>query len=560
MAFRFCRPAVVVAVLAAAVVAVVGGAGLGCVRADLQGRRCAGSADCVDGYRCVADVCLSASENPAVATLLDDDCPTLLGEDAVGPIEPSLVPDATRVTLVGVLLPQTKAGEPFATGVARQEAIGLGLTEVNRNGGVFGRSVVGVACNSDGEVDTARRAAAHLAHVGVPVVLGEQSSSTTLAVFSDVLRPAGVMMIAPSATSVDLSTVPDDGLLARTTVGDARQAEVLGAVLVGGHSRVAVVAANDSYGDTLLDGVLRVVCAAINCGNPQDYVATRVDGVPDAAAVDAVAAAIDPVSPAAIAVIGQAAQVRPLVERLGALHPTALLVLSDAARNDAFFTTPPLAADIVARVVGTAPSQRLDGDAFAQLRGNLSPAAADASFVAHAYDAAVVAGLLHAAAGDALHPTGAALAARLSQLVADAGAGAPTLATIGSSGDERDVAVALRALEQGTGIDLQGTSGPLDFDDVGDVSGDIELWRRCAGASGDVTVSLGVALRADGVAVAVEQACRCTLAGVGCPAGQVCADDGDCLAVCEPSDGQCTTLAGTPSSCVAVGGGAFGCR
>ncbi len=532
----------------------------GCVRPTLEGRRCADADDCLDGYRCVAAVCLAPDRNPAADALLNDDCPALIGADALGPIHPSLVADASRVAVVGSLLPLTKDGTAFSTGAARQEAVALGLTEINRNGGVFGRSVVGLACNSDGDVDTAIRAAAHLADVGVPVVIGEQSSTTTLAVFSEVLRPAGILMIAPSATSVDLSTVPDDDLLIRTTVSDARQAAVLGSVLVDGRQRVAVVAAKDSYGDTLLDGARRVVCETIDCGDPQAYVVSRFDAVPDAAVVDVVASAVGAVTPEAVAIIGQAAQVRPMLERLGVDHPTAVFVLSDAARSEVVFSTPtPLAPAIAARVLGTAPSQRPEGAAFTELQGNLSDEAADKSFVAHAYDAAVVAGLLHAAVGDALHPTGAALVARLSMLVGDDGAS--PLFTIGASAGPRDVAVALRTLEGGEPVDLQGTSGPLDFDGVGDVSGDIELWRRCPTPPGDaITVSLGVALAADGTVNSVDTACRCDLPGIGCPAGQICADDGVCLATCAFANELCATASGDMGVCSGQRGGALGCR
>jgi branched-chain amino acid transport system substrate-binding protein len=526
------------------------------VRAELEGRRCGSDDDCVVGYRCLADVCIDEQKNLPVEALASDDCPRLIGEDTIGVIDDERIADATQVSLVGVLLPLTRAGDPFDTGAAREEAVALGLTEVNKSGGVFGRSIVGVSCNSDGDIATAKRAAAHLASLGIPVVVGEQSSATTLQVFAEVLRPAGVLMLAPSATSVDLTTLPDDGLLARTTVSDARQGAVLGRLLVSGE-RVAVLAIDDSYGDTLLEGVRSEVCAVdTRCRDANQYREGRFAATPDDDEIDALAAQVAGIEPEFVAIIGQTAQVRPILERLGAANPTTTFVLTDAARSEALFTTPtPLPAALAARVIGTAPVQQPVGEAFDQLRGGLSPASADESFVAHAYDAAVVAGLLHAAVGDVLHPSGGALAARMSRLVAEE----PRRFTIGGVAPG-GVDEALDALEAGDVIDLEGTSGPLDFDANGDVSGDIELWRRCAAPSGEVLVSLGVALTAAGDSLPVELACSCTLVGVGCDADAICdADAGACVPRCDEVGEACTNVAGTPGACGPVGNG-LGCR
>ncbi len=514
--------AVAVAVVAAAAVSA------GCVQAELEGRRCGGDDDCVDGYRCVQETCLRDEQNPPAAALLSDDCADLVGEGALGALSPAQAEDATKVALIGLLLPLTRAGEPFATGAARAEAVALGLSAVNRDGGFFGREIAAVRCNSDGDVETAKRAAGHLASLGIPLVVGEQTSSTTLQVFADVLRPAGVMMIAPSATSVDLTTLPDDGLLARTTVSDARQAAVLGRELVAG-TRAAVVAVRDSYGDTLLEGARQVLCAdASRCRNDAAHVEARFPPTATDDEVDDAVARVVAIDPQFVGLIGQANQVRPFLEKLGAALPAAVFVLTDAARNEQLFTSPtPLATAVVDRVRGTAPLQAPVGVAFDQVRLDLSDEARDASFVAHAYDAAVVAGLLHAAAGRAPHPRGTTLAPLLSRLVAAGPVVSVVQDNVAAGG--AGVGQALAALSAGDVVDVDGTSGPLDFDAHGDVSGDIELWRRCPRGDGAVIVSLGVALTADGQRRTPTTTCTCALPELACADDQVCnLDTGAC--------------------------------
>jgi branched-chain amino acid transport system substrate-binding protein len=59
----------------------------------------------------------------------------------------------------------------------------------------------------------------------------------TTAVFNNVVRPNGVVMISPSATSPALSTIEDDGYFFRTAPSDARQGEIIGDILERAASR-----------------------------------------------------------------------------------------------------------------------------------------------------------------------------------------------------------------------------------------------------------------------------------------------------------------------------------
>ena len=66
--------------------------------------------------------------------------------------------------------------------------------------------------------------------------------------------PAGVVMVSPSATSPALTTIEDNGFFFRTAPSDARQGEILAALVKEkGITEVAVTYTNNDYGKGLAD-------------------------------------------------------------------------------------------------------------------------------------------------------------------------------------------------------------------------------------------------------------------------------------------------------------------
>ncbi|MEO1000508.1 MAG: ABC transporter substrate-binding protein [Pseudomonadota bacterium] len=89
---------------------------------------------------------------------------------------------------------------------------------------------------------------------GVVAIMGADCSGVTIAVTNNVAVPNGVPIISPSATSPALSTIDDNDLFFRTAPSDARQGQVLSAIMIDkGITEVAVTYTNNDYGKGLSD-------------------------------------------------------------------------------------------------------------------------------------------------------------------------------------------------------------------------------------------------------------------------------------------------------------------
>lgn len=85
---------------------------------------------------------------------------------------------------------------------------------------------------------------------------GATCSGTTTAVLNNVVRPNGIVMISPSATSPALTHIEDDGYFFRTAPSDARQGVILADILVErGVESAALTYTNNDYGQGLADSI-----------------------------------------------------------------------------------------------------------------------------------------------------------------------------------------------------------------------------------------------------------------------------------------------------------------
>ena len=96
---------------------------------------------------------------------------------------------------------------------------------------------------------------------GVTAAIGAASSGVTKLFLDDAVA-AGIITFSPANTSLDFTSWDDNGLYWRTAPSDTLQGEVLGNLLAeDGHSNVAVLYQNDSYG-TGLNEVFKEVFTA----------------------------------------------------------------------------------------------------------------------------------------------------------------------------------------------------------------------------------------------------------------------------------------------------------
>ena len=90
----------------------------------------------------------------------------------------------------------------------------------------------------------------------VNAIVGGDCSGVTIAILKNVAMPNGIVMISPSATTPALSTIEDNGLFFRTAPSDARQGQVISAVLKErGVKSAALTYTNNDYGKGLAHSI-----------------------------------------------------------------------------------------------------------------------------------------------------------------------------------------------------------------------------------------------------------------------------------------------------------------
>jgi len=153
----------------------------------------------------------------------------------------------------GILLPKTGAlgfqGPPMFAGVR------LAVKEINEAGGVLGAQVALEDGDDGTSPDVANTTVDRLIAAGVHVIIGAGASGVSKAVLPKVIA-ASRLMISPSATSDELTSLDDKGLFFRTSPPDVLQAKALTDIVMrDGHSKVAIIARDDSYGKGLANNV-----------------------------------------------------------------------------------------------------------------------------------------------------------------------------------------------------------------------------------------------------------------------------------------------------------------
>lgn len=161
---------------------------------------------------------------------------------------------------IGSLLPKTgdlaAAGPPIFAGVQ------LAVNEINAAGGVLGRPIEYTEGDDGTNPEVANATVDRLVAAGVQVIVGAAASGITKAVMPKVVGAQRVL-ISPSATSDELSGLPDNGFFFRTSPPDVLQSKALTDVIMRyGARRIAIVARNDSYGLGLRDKVVEQLKAA----------------------------------------------------------------------------------------------------------------------------------------------------------------------------------------------------------------------------------------------------------------------------------------------------------
>ncbi len=197
---------------------------------------------------------------------------------------------AAETIKIGVILGFTGPIESLTPDMASSAE--LAMKEVSDSGALLGgKKLESIRADSTCVDSAAATAAAErlITADGVAAIMGADCSGVTGAIASNVAVGNGVVMVSPSATSPGLSQLKDKDLFFRTAPSDARQGQVIAAILKSrGVSEIAVTYTNNDYGKGLSDSFQSAFTAQ---GGKISMVAAHEDGKADySAEVGALAA------------------------------------------------------------------------------------------------------------------------------------------------------------------------------------------------------------------------------------------------------------------------------
>ena len=355
---------------------------------------------------------------------------------------------ANDTLIVGSLLPAT--GDLAFLGPPEFAGVEKAILEIDAGGGVLGSPVTYIEGDSgDTTTDIASQTVdSHLAQ-GVQAIIGAASSGVSLTVI-DKITSNGVVQMSPANTAPALTTYPDNGLYFRVSPSDVLQGAVIAADAIdSGIESMAVVARQDPYGEGLKDAVVKDFSAA------GGTITADLLYDPAAASFEAEVAEVVASAPQAVTVIGFEETVKLLQEMIkqGAGPQDIPIYLVDGNISTTAYADFP--AGTMTGVKATVPSGEADLTAFNESLLEVDPDLTDFAYGAQSYDAMMLIALAAQAAGCG---DGAAIAEFLPQVAGNGGEQCSTWADC----------VAL--LDAGTDIDFQGVTGPVDFNEYGDLA------------------------------------------------------------------------------------------
>ena len=438
---------------------------------DLE--QCSDSSECAGDQICSDDgLCAAPGEE------IEDEDPDLLG----GPCQRlEGEPESNNAFLMGVVLQLSGSGAGFGTPML--ESMMLATSDINGFGGVDGRRIGLVVCDTQGSNATARAAAEHLVNnAGVSAIIGFNSSQT-ISVSQDITVPNNVLLMSPSATAQTISGLADNDLVFRTAPNDEFQAEAFAELL--SHTLETTLPAegiaapklaimnrrDDSYAQGLSETIIPLLPASITSGGESRFMVSNYTnsgvGEPADYTGDVAEVASQTTLPDVIAIMGSAEAWELISYFEDVFDHQPLYFGVDAMKNAQLAGQAD--SSLEGRIWGTGP--RNVGDAGYQpyltfrtkFQSELGDDPNNYQFVANAFDA--VYALAFAAAAEGF--SGPELARGLRRL-----SEGPEITPRAAEAQQ-----AVTSLLAGESISYLGASGPMFFDENGDPQPTpISLW------------------------------------------------------------------------------------
>jgi branched-chain amino acid transport system substrate-binding protein len=367
------------------------------------------------------------------------------GDDGGGGDDAGKVAKGDGVLTVGSLLPST--GDLAFLGPPEFAGVDLAVKDINEAGGVLGKDVAASKADSgDGTPKIAPGSVDKLLNAKSDVIIGAASSSVSLSVIDKIIN-AGVVHFSPANTSTAFDTYDDKGMYFRTAPSDVLQGNVLGnLVLQDGAKSVAIMARQEAYGEALADNTEKTI--KDQGGN----VAAKVLYSVDATSYTSEVQKIKDAKPDAIVLIAfnETTKIIPELESAGIGPQDVQTYFVDGNTADYSKDFPKGA---LKGIKATYPGAELKDD-FKKRMLEVDPKLKDFTYGPESYDATIMSAL---AAEAAKNDSGEAIASELVNISRD--------------GEEcTTFADCVKLIKDGTDIDYNGVSGPVDLNKTGSPS------------------------------------------------------------------------------------------
>ena len=353
----------------------------------------------------------------------------------------------------------------------------LAVSEVNDRTGLKNRSFGLFVCDTQRDNATiATQTEWMVKNLLVPAIVTSGSGQTQAAAIDPVRLDAGTLLISATATSPSLtSTFQSQGNVWRVSPPDTQQALALTRLLIAdfpdaGGTRIDVVFEDSTYGAGFANPMADALLAA-------GFTSTRRPFKPgDVNSQTPVVNGLANDSPKATVLIAFPPDVKDLITRARTFPVLTRAsghrwYLTDACKDPAIIT--PTTQSELDLAIGTAPAQGAGG-AFASFRDSFRTRYGidpnSFSYTSHSYDAMWLVMLASASAQATATVVGPKLGEGMGKLSNTAQAPIPLRADSWTEVSNN--------LLQGLTVNVEGASGPLDFDPVtGAASAPYEVWQ-----------------------------------------------------------------------------------
>ncbi len=375
------------------------------------------------------------------------------------------------VSLHGRALADIRVGAPFALSGSvaalaqdMRQGAELAMAQVNQQGGILGQpyrlEFVDTACDPNKAVQAVTQWAQDPAIVAL---VGPVCSGETLRQASSVSIPAGMVTLSVASASSLITALQDKDLVFRTAPSDDAKGLAMAKVTVEmGIKEIAVSHASDAYNT----GVAKVFATAFRqLGGKVTVTQVHQPGKPDySGEAGAVTAGSSALALFAYYGSGGVQYLREVLKGSGMRH----VVGTDGLMSPELATALEVAQLARVTIVSAAADKEREGYRRWRTFAEAHKLKADGPYVANAYDAAFMMALAIEAAGSA-----------------DRSKVSAGLRAISGPSGQRifpgEFDKARKLLKQGTRINYDGASGPVDFDEAGDISGFFSVSRFASG-------------------------------------------------------------------------------